>query len=121
VRAIKRPDWGEGMVVQTSEHDVLVRFPALAKAHNTRLLHVTEIAVSRPVSGSSAAPQTAEAALTLGPGRGKRVVRPGLCAECRTVANPVWRYSASSRGPVFVCAACRPAVVERSRSGPISL
>ncbi len=46
--------------------------------------------------------------------RGSRVEGPKDCSACNKSKSPVWRYSESSRGSVFICAACKPRLFDRS-------
>lgn len=46
--------------------------------------------------------------------RGSRINESIRCNVCQTVRCPVWRYSDSSRGVVYICSICKPGVLNKS-------
>lgn len=46
--------------------------------------------------------------------RGKLTGLAQQCSSCRMHAQPIWRYSESNRGAVFLCNQCKTAAFERS-------
>lgn len=46
--------------------------------------------------------------------RGTRVDTPQKCNACGKTKIPVWRYSQSTRGGVFICSSCKPRIFDRS-------
>lgn len=46
--------------------------------------------------------------------RGLRIEELEQCDECKMGTKPVWRYSESNKGVIFLCSSCKPLVLERS-------
>ena len=46
--------------------------------------------------------------------RGRRIGREIKCSACHKIKAPVWRYSESTKGVVFICAACKPTIFDES-------
>ncbi|MGL1103432.1 hypothetical protein ACSTLM_04485 [Vibrio parahaemolyticus] len=46
--------------------------------------------------------------------RGKKILEPHYCAQCKTFEKSLWRYQNSNYGVVFLCAICKTTAFERT-------
>lgn len=53
-------------------------------------------------------------ALILKVKRGKKVLEPHYCAQCRKFEKSLWRYQNSNYGMVYLCSICKTTAFERS-------
>jgi hypothetical protein len=44
----------------------------------------------------------------------ERIDRKAICSNCKTLMRPLWRYSKSNVGEVYLCSLCKPEVFEKS-------
>lgn len=98
---VKRSKHGKRRVARMVE---LIEQGANRRAKNAHLPND----LSRPTRSSLTEP------IVLYVRRGKLTGLAQQCSSCRMNAQPIWRYSASNRGAVFLCNQCKTAAFERS-------
>ncbi|WP_119394464.1 hypothetical protein [Salinibius halmophilus] len=106
------------LAVNASDKAALVRRSVKKQSRVARLLDLLDAGKKRrraSVDRTELSQRSlAKEAIVLAVRRGKLTGVGHHCSDCKRHANPIWRYSESNRGTVFLCSPCKIAAFERS-------